>query len=180
MRQHNKLREYKSEVSRVQKELKDHKEQAFSMKNKYAQWNAELQAKLRDFREQKRSWTIDLAALQASDTQHKVRSETPRSVQFNETPATRQRSRLKGNCLGVPTGRSLSLKRRSRRLHINLTGSRITRGRSSSLYRCRSFGWLHVRWNSQLRAYDIAGRWIHTSSTNRRSYWIRCGAIIKG
>jgi len=74
MGQHNKLREYKSEVARLQKELKDHKEQAFSMKNKYAQWNAELQAKLRDFREQKRNWTIDIAALQASDTQHKVRS----------------------------------------------------------------------------------------------------------
>ena len=78
-RQHNKLREYKSEVARLQKELKDHKEQAFSMKTKYAQWNAELQAKLRDFREQKRSWTIEVAALQASDTQHKVRSETPRA-----------------------------------------------------------------------------------------------------
>lgn len=76
MLQHNKLREYKSEVARLQKELKDHKEQAFSMKNKYAQWNAELQAKLRDFREQKRNWTIDVAALQASDAQHKVRLET--------------------------------------------------------------------------------------------------------
>lgn len=70
--QHNKLREYKSEVARLQKELKDHKEQAFSMKNKYAQWNAELQGKLRDFREQKRSWTLEVAALQASDAQHKV------------------------------------------------------------------------------------------------------------
>jgi len=74
--QHNKLREYKSEVARLQKELKDHKEQAFSMKNKYAQWNAELQAKLRDFREHKRSSTIEMAALQASDAQHRVRSET--------------------------------------------------------------------------------------------------------
>lgn len=76
--QHNKLREYKGEVARLQKELKDHKEQAFSMKNKYAQWNAELQAKVRDFREQKRNWTIDVAALQASDAQHKVRSEPHR------------------------------------------------------------------------------------------------------
>ena len=64
----------------MQKELKDHKEQAFSMKTKYAQWNAELQAKLRDFREQKRNWTIDIAALQGSDAQHKVRSETHCSI----------------------------------------------------------------------------------------------------
>ena len=80
VRQHNKLREYKSEVARLQKELKDHKEQAFSMKTKYAQWNAELQSKLRDFREQKKSWTIDIAALQASDTQHRVRTETRHST----------------------------------------------------------------------------------------------------
>jgi hypothetical protein len=46
------------------------------MKNKYAQWNAELQAKGKDFREQKKNWTLDLAALQASDAQHKVRSKS--------------------------------------------------------------------------------------------------------
>lgn len=68
------------------------------MKTKYAQWNAELQAKLRDFREQKRNWTIDIAALQASDAQHKVRLQIHCSMQFNETPAISQHSRLKGNC----------------------------------------------------------------------------------
>ena len=150
MGQHNKLREYKSEVARLQKELKDHKEQAFSMKNKYAQWNAELQAKLRDFREQKRNWTIDIAALQASDAQHKVCSETRCSMELNERSAIRQHSRLKGNYLGVPTGQSLNSKQRSRRPRIKLTGSGITRGRSNSLYKCRSFGGLRVRWNTQL------------------------------
>lgn len=148
MQQHNKLREYKSEVARLQKELKDHKEQAFSMKNKYAQWNAELQAKLRDFREQKRNWTIDVAALQASDAQRKVRSETYWSMKSNESLVIRQRSRLKGDYLEVPTRKSLSLKRRSRRLHTKLTGSGITRGKSNSLCRCRSFGGLRVRTRS--------------------------------
>ena len=62
----------------MQRELKDHKEQAFSMKNKYAQWNAELQAKLKDVREQKKNWNIEIAALQASDAQHKVRPGTHR------------------------------------------------------------------------------------------------------
>jgi hypothetical protein len=169
VRQHNKLREYKSEVARLQKELKDHKEQAFSMKNKYVQWNAELQAKLKDFREQKRNWTIDTAALQASDAQHKVRSETHWSTQFVETPVIRQHSRLKGNYLEVPRGKSSNLKRRSRKLHIKLTGSGITRGKSNSLYRCRSFGGLHICWDLQPRTYVIAGKWIHTSLTNRRS-----------
>ena len=54
------------------------------MKNKYAQWNAELQTKLRDFREQKRNWTIDIAALQASDSQNKVRTGIHRSMLFPE------------------------------------------------------------------------------------------------
>ena len=139
-RQHNKLREYKSEVARLQKELKDHKEQAFSMKNKYAQWNAELQAKLRDFREQKRNWTIELAALQASDTQHKVRSETHRSTHFIENAAIRQHSRRRGNYSGKPTGKYSNWKRRSRRQLIRSTGSGITRSKSNSLYRCRNFG----------------------------------------
>jgi hypothetical protein len=170
MRQHNKLREYKSEVARLQKELKDHKEQAFSMKNKYAQWNAELQAKLRDFREQKRNWTIDTAALQASDAQYKVRSEVQRSMEFNKRPAIRQRSRLKGNYLGVPPRKSLNLKRRSRRPRIKLTGSGITRGKSNSLYRCRSFGGLRARWNTQLRTHVFEGKWIRASLTNRHSY----------
>ena len=71
--QHNKLREYKNEVARLQKEHKDHKEQASSMKNNYVQWNAELQAKLKDFREQKKTWTIDAAAAQASDAERRVR-----------------------------------------------------------------------------------------------------------
>jgi hypothetical protein len=154
----------------LQKELKDHKEQAFSMKTKYAQWNAELQAKLRDFREQKRNWTIEIAGLQASDTQHKVRSETHRSTQFAETLATRRHLRLKGNYLRVPRGKSSNLKRRSRKLRIKLIGSGITRGKLNSSYGCRSFGGLRTCWDPQLETYDIVGKWTHTSSTNRRRY----------
>ena len=143
--QHNKLREYKGEIARLQRELKDHKEQAFSMKSRYAQWNAELQAKVKDFREQKRNWTIDLAALQASDTQHKVRPEARCLMKFPEIFINRDRSKLKENCSGVPTKRSLNLKRRSRRLRIKLTDSGITRGRLNSLSRCRRFGELRLR-----------------------------------
>jgi len=179
-RQHNKLREYKSEVARLQKELKDHKEQAFSMKNKYAQWNAELQAKLRDFREHKRSWTIEIASLQASDAQHRVRSETHRSAQFVENSAIRQHSRLKGNYLGMRTGKSSNSKRGSRRLRTKSTGSGITRGKSNSLYKCRNFGGLNLLWYIQPWTHAIVGKWTHTSSTNRRSYWTRCRATTKG
>ena len=106
----------------MQKELKDHKEQAFSMKNKYAQWNAELQAKLRDFREQKRNWAIDAAALQASDAQHKVSPGTHRLMQFLEFLTIRRRLRPKEYCSGVPIRKSLNLRRRSRRLHTKLIG----------------------------------------------------------
>jgi predicted nucleic acid-binding Zn-ribbon protein len=69
------LREYKTEVARLQKELKNHKEQASSVKNKYADWNAELQQKLREFREQKRGWTVEIAELRNANLQHKVRND---------------------------------------------------------------------------------------------------------
>jgi hypothetical protein len=78
------------------------------MKTKYAQWNAELQARLRDFREQKRNWTIEVAALQASDTQHKVRSEIHCLIQILVFSVNRHRSRLKENYSGVQTGKYLN------------------------------------------------------------------------
>lgn len=71
--QHNKLRQYKVDSARLQKELKNHKEQASSVKNKYADWNAELQQKLSEFREQKKGWMLEVSQLRAADLQHKVK-----------------------------------------------------------------------------------------------------------
>jgi chromosome segregation ATPase len=66
------MREYKADVAWLQKELKTHKEQASSVKNKYADWNAELQQKLREFREQKRTWTHEISKLRARNTELQV------------------------------------------------------------------------------------------------------------
>jgi hypothetical protein len=50
----------------------DHKEQASSAKNKYADWNTELQSKLREFREEKKSWIKEAAALRSAEKEAQV------------------------------------------------------------------------------------------------------------
>jgi hypothetical protein len=50
----------------------DHKEQASSAKNKYADWNTELQSKLREFREEKKSWITEAAALRSAEKEAQV------------------------------------------------------------------------------------------------------------
>jgi hypothetical protein len=68
------MREYKADVAWLQKELMTHKGQAASVKNKYAGWNADLQKKLREFREQKRTWTYEVSELRTANTRLKVNS----------------------------------------------------------------------------------------------------------
>lgn len=70
---HNKLRKYKAEVLGLERELKEHKEQASSAKNKYADWNTELQSKLREFREEKKSWITEAAALRSAEKEAQAR-----------------------------------------------------------------------------------------------------------
>ncbi|KAF8559821.1 hypothetical protein OG21DRAFT_1453262 [Imleria badia] len=64
---HNKLRQYKSRVQSLEQELREHKEQSSSAKNKYADWNTELQKKLREFREEKKAWVSEAAALRTAE-----------------------------------------------------------------------------------------------------------------
>ena len=66
------MRELKAEVYRLQKSLKDHKEQASNMKNQYADWNQKLQDKLRDLKTEKTSWSAEAAAMRAADQEAKV------------------------------------------------------------------------------------------------------------
>ena len=56
----------------LERELRDHKEQASSAKNKYADWNTELQQKLRVFREEKKSWITEAAALRNVEKETQV------------------------------------------------------------------------------------------------------------
>ncbi|GJE86936.1 hypothetical protein PsYK624_030190 [Phanerochaete sordida] len=62
---HNRLREYKAEVYRLQKEVREQKEQALKVKNQYADWNRKLQDKIKEFRNEKSSWQTEASAMRA-------------------------------------------------------------------------------------------------------------------
>ncbi|KAF7338398.1 HATPase-c domain-containing protein [Mycena venus] len=64
---YNKLRNYRSQVAALEAELRTHKASASSTKERYADWNTELQKKLQDFREQKKSWINEATALRKAD-----------------------------------------------------------------------------------------------------------------
>ncbi|EKM83057.1 hypothetical protein AGABI1DRAFT_118451 [Agaricus bisporus var. burnettii JB137-S8] len=64
---YNKLRKYRSQVKALEDELRQHKEQASSARNKYAEWNAELQKKLKELREEKKTWMSESATLRGAE-----------------------------------------------------------------------------------------------------------------
>ncbi|KDQ33186.1 hypothetical protein PLEOSDRAFT_1060852 [Pleurotus ostreatus PC15] len=76
----NKLRKYRAQVVRLEAELKEHKAQASSAKNKYADWNTELQSKLRELREEKKSWITEAAALRTAENQAKTLFQAQESL----------------------------------------------------------------------------------------------------
>jgi hypothetical protein len=56
----------------LERELREHKEQASSAKSKYADWNTELQNKLREFRGAKKLWITESAALRSAEKEAQV------------------------------------------------------------------------------------------------------------
>ncbi|VDB94821.1 unnamed protein product [Peniophora sp. CBMAI 1063] len=64
---HNKLREYKARATRLERLLKDEKEQSERTKSKYADWNNGLQTKLHTLREGKKAWKMETAALRQAE-----------------------------------------------------------------------------------------------------------------
>ncbi|THH33932.1 hypothetical protein EUX98_g268 [Antrodiella citrinella] len=68
---HNKMREYKAEVHRLQRELNNHKEQASAMSKQYGDWNRKLQDKVREMRAEKASWLAEATAMRAADKEAK-------------------------------------------------------------------------------------------------------------
>ncbi|KAF8626379.1 hypothetical protein AX15_005029 [Amanita polypyramis BW_CC] len=68
---YNKLRRYRAQVVRLESELREHKVQASSTKNKYADWNIELQKKLKELREEKKSWSREAASLRRTQKDNK-------------------------------------------------------------------------------------------------------------
>ena len=69
---YNKLRKYRSQVISLEGELLEHKQQASSAKNKYADWNTELQKKLKELREEKKNWFLEAAALRTAQKETQV------------------------------------------------------------------------------------------------------------
>ncbi|KAI6109578.1 Hamartin protein-domain-containing protein [Pisolithus sp. B1] len=66
----NKLRQYKAQVQSLEREIREHKEQSSSAKTKYADWNNELQKKLRELREEKKRWVSEEAALRTTNKEN--------------------------------------------------------------------------------------------------------------
>ena len=62
---------------RLEGELHEHKVQASSTKNKYAEWNSELQKKLKELREEKKSRMIEAASLRRTQNDNKAPSSAP-------------------------------------------------------------------------------------------------------
>lgn len=69
----------------LEAELREHKARASSAKDKYSDWNTELQKKLREFREEKKSWISEAATLRTAEKEAKVRItvKVNRVVQLN-------------------------------------------------------------------------------------------------
>ncbi|KAJ2917216.1 hypothetical protein MD484_g3210, partial [Candolleomyces efflorescens] len=63
---YNKLRRYRAQVVNLETELRDHKQQAASAKNGYADWTRELQEKMKELREDKKRLLADLANAQTA------------------------------------------------------------------------------------------------------------------
>lgn len=51
---------------RLEKELREHKQLASSARQKHTDWSSELQTKLREFREEKKSWVTEAATLRTT------------------------------------------------------------------------------------------------------------------
>jgi hypothetical protein len=70
--QYNKLRKYRAQVISLGEELQEHKRLASSAKNKYVDWNAELQKKLKELRDEKKNWVSEEATLRRAEKETKV------------------------------------------------------------------------------------------------------------
>jgi chromosome segregation ATPase len=59
-------------VIALEAELREHKQQTSSAKNKYTDWNTELQKKLKELKEEKKAWVSEAATLRGAKNEAKV------------------------------------------------------------------------------------------------------------
>ncbi|KZT67760.1 hypothetical protein DAEQUDRAFT_728762 [Daedalea quercina L-15889] len=67
----NKLRDYKTEVVRLQRVLKEHKDQSNAVKSQWQDYVKEAQKKLKELRNEKTEWMIEAATMRAADKEAK-------------------------------------------------------------------------------------------------------------
>ncbi|KDQ60747.1 hypothetical protein JAAARDRAFT_151426 [Jaapia argillacea MUCL 33604] len=82
---HNKLREYRMQVTRLQKDLKEYKSQTSASKAKYVIYHNELQAKIREFREQKQTWSLEATTIRNENKEVKAKLEAQGSLLADAT-----------------------------------------------------------------------------------------------
>lgn len=56
----------------LEAELREHKQQTSSAKNKYTDWNTELQKKLKELKDEKKAWVSEAATLRSAKNEAKV------------------------------------------------------------------------------------------------------------
>jgi hypothetical protein len=57
----------------LERELVDQRQNYSTSKDQYADWNAQLQKKLREYREEKKTWISEAAMLRTAEKDAKVR-----------------------------------------------------------------------------------------------------------
>ena len=132
MIKHNKLREYKGEIYRLQKDLKDHKEQALATRNEYANWNKKLQDKIKDFRAEKSSWQTEATEMRAAHKELKVRFTDMDVYPADNSILPRQASPHRAGYCQMRIVVYLCWRRKSRRMRIRWTDYMTMRSRLSS------------------------------------------------
>ena len=71
--QRNKLREYKAEVNRLQRELKEHKKQSNTARSQLQDHSKKVQEQMKELRNEKNEWIKEATAMRAADKEVKVR-----------------------------------------------------------------------------------------------------------
>jgi len=70
---HNTFRKYRSQVNNLHKDIREQKVQALVAKNKYSDWNSEISNRLRELREEKKTWIREAAVLRTAEKETQAR-----------------------------------------------------------------------------------------------------------
>ena len=138
--QYNKLRKYRTQVISLEAELREHKLQASTAKNKYADWNTELQQKMKELREEKKQWLLETGTLRTSQKETQVCEFTSVLYNWNLMRYYRRSSMHNPGCWRMRPIRYFFCKRRRKRTSTRSIGYETMSGRFKSTLRIRKCG----------------------------------------